>query len=77
MERYSAGFEKLSAQRSTTWRPWVLVILTVWSFLRRKAMPLLAGRVCGVDIFPGHRLKVGEGKGILGNLNANKTGLIC
>ena len=51
VERYSAGFEGLSAQESKTWWPWVLVTLTVWSFLRRRrAVPLLAGSVCGVDI---------------------------
>lgn len=58
MERYSAGFEGLSAQKSTTWRPCVLIIFMVWDFGRGRAVPALAGRVWGVDIFGG---KMGMG----------------
>ena len=58
MERYSdEGLEGLRAQRSTTWKPWVFVIFRVWVFGRRRAVPVLAGRVwgVGVDIVRGAR----------------------
>lgn len=43
MERYWVGEEVERAQKSTTWKPWVLVMRRDWCAFREKAVPVEAG----------------------------------